>query len=130
MRLYMSYKHSPLLNSVFSLATLITSKTRYALLDLFLCNPSLESGVRETARALAANLMQTRNELMLLERAGLLKSRRVANSIQFSLDASCPAAGPLKALLDISSNKLPASADTKKSAPADAQKNTEAIDDE
>ncbi|MFH1095662.1 MAG: hypothetical protein V1728_05590 [Candidatus Micrarchaeota archaeon] len=86
---------------MFSLATLITSKTRYALLELFLCNPATELGVRETSRRIASNAMLVRNELMLLERAGLLKSRHVANSIQFSLDPSSPAASPLKVLVDL-----------------------------
>ena len=90
------------LTAVFSLATLITSKTRYGLLELFILNPSLELGVRETSRRIQANVMLVRNELILLETCGLLKSRHVANSIQFSLEPSCLAVEPLRILIDLS----------------------------
>lgn len=85
---------------VFDLATVITSRTRLEVLTLFIRNPALELGIRETARRLDANLMLVRHELILLQAAGLLKSRRVANSIQFSLDTDCSAVEPLRALLD------------------------------
>jgi len=85
---------------VFSLATIITSKTRLAVLELFVFQPTLELGVRETARKLDSNPMLVRNELLLLATAGILKSRRVANSIQYSLNTECEAVGPLHQLLE------------------------------
>ncbi len=81
---------------MFDLAAIVTSKTRLDVMRIFLANPSMEMGVRETARKLDSNPMQVRNELLLLQKAGLLKSRHVANSIQFSLDTQCEAAEPLK----------------------------------
>lgn len=67
-------------------------------------NPDVELGVRESARRIGANPMQVRNELLLLQNAGLLKSRPVANSVQYSLDASCEAIAPLRQLLELSPN--------------------------
>ncbi len=93
---------------MFDLAAIITSKTRLSVLTLFITNPSLELGVRETARKLSANPMLARHELILLQTAGLLKSRRVANSIQFSLDNSCEAVAPLNQLIHMQSVKTPA----------------------
>ena len=86
---------------MFDLATVITSRTRLDVLTLFIKNPELELGIRETARRLDANPMLVRHELNILSESGLLKSRRVANSIQFSLDSGCGAAEPLRALLDM-----------------------------
>lgn len=85
---------------MFDLATVITSKTRLDVLTLFIRNPDTELGIRETARRLDANPMLVRHELLLLQTSGLLKSRRVANSIQFSLERECSAAEPLRMLLD------------------------------
>ena len=86
---------------MFNLSTIITSKTRYSLLELFIKNPSLELGVRETSRKINSSVMLVRNELILLQSIGILKSRHVANSIQFSLDNTCPAVEHLKSLLDL-----------------------------
>ncbi len=85
---------------MFSLATIVTSKTRLHVLELFILHPDLELGVRETARKLDSNPMLVRNELLLLATAGILKSRRVANSIQYSLNTGCEAAAPLRQLLE------------------------------
>jgi DNA-binding transcriptional ArsR family regulator len=85
---------------MFSLGALITSKTRLRVLEFFLLHPDLELGVRETARALDSNPMLVRNELLRLANAGVLKSRRVANSIQYSLNTSCDAIAPLRQLLE------------------------------
>ena len=90
---------------MFDLSVVITSKTRLAVLTLFITNPTLELGVRETARKLEVNPMLARHELILLQTAGLLKSRRVANSIQFSLDANCPAIPPFKQLISMDDGK-------------------------
>ncbi len=92
---------------VFDLATVITSKTRFDVLTLFIKNPALELGIRETARRIDANPMLVRHELILLQTSGLLKSRRVANSIQFSLDAECGAIEPLQMLLDHNNGSSP-----------------------
>ena len=92
---------------MFDLATVITSRTRLEVLTLFIRNPALELGIRETARRLDANPMLVRHELLLLQAAGLLKSRRVANSIQFSLDSECSAVEPLRSLLDSNDGSSP-----------------------
>ena len=92
---------------MFDLATVITSKTRLDVLTLFIRNPQMELGIRETARRLDANPMLVRHELLLLQASGLLKSRRVANSIQFSLERDCSAAGPLQMLLDSNDGSSP-----------------------
>ncbi|MFH1306563.1 MAG: hypothetical protein ABIH83_02820 [Candidatus Micrarchaeota archaeon] len=89
---------------MFSLATIITSKTRLAVLELFIKNSELESGVRETARKLNANTMLVRNELLLLQKSGILKSRKVANSIQYSLNNECPAVDVFRQLIEVSEN--------------------------
>jgi len=90
---------------VFSLATIITSKTRLAVLTLFLKNPQLELGIREVARKINANAMLARAELILLEKSGLLKSRKAANSIQYSLNEKCEAIAPLTELIEASGNE-------------------------
>ena len=87
---------------MFSLAAIITSKTRLAVLEVFLMHPDLEMGVRETARKLDSNPMLVRNELLVLQACGVLKSRPVANSIQYSLNAECRASGPLRQLVEVS----------------------------
>lgn len=87
---------------MFSLAALITSKTRLSVLTFFISNPASEIGVRECARRLGLNVMLVRNELIVLQKAGLLKSRPVANSIQFSLDSTCEGIEPLRRLLEVS----------------------------
>lgn len=87
---------------MFRLAAIITSKTRFEMMRVFLAQPPPELGVRETARKIGANPMQSRNELLLLKEAGLLKSRHVANSVQYSLDETCEAAAPLRQLFALS----------------------------
>ena len=89
---------------MFSLATIITSKTRLAVLILFLKNPQTELGIREVARKIDANAMLARAELIILEKSGLLKSRKVANSIQYSINEKCEALGPLTELVEASEN--------------------------
>lgn len=86
---------------VFDLAAIITSKTRLSLLELFLKNDNLELGIRESARRIRANAMLVRNELIILEKSGLFKSRNVANSIQYSLNTDCEAIGPLRRLVSM-----------------------------
>ncbi|GEM_PF-4815196 len=87
---------------MFDLAAIITSTTRLSVIKFFLSNPQTEAGVRESARRLGLNVMLVRNELLLLQKAGLLKSRHVANSIQYSLDAQSQAVEPLKKLIEAS----------------------------
>jgi hypothetical protein len=84
---------------VFSLSAIVTSKTRLGLLELFLKNPDLELGVRQTARRIDVSPMLVRNELLLLQKSGVLKSRPVANSIQYSLNSECEAVDPLRRLV-------------------------------
>jgi len=114
-------------NPVFRLATLFTSKTRLSVLSLYLRHPQSEYGVRETARAVVCNPTLARHELLLLQTAGLLKSRKVANSVQYSLDQACEACHPLASLLQINDGKSapPAPADR-----SDANKTEEEVDDE
>ena len=87
---------------MFNLGTLITSKTRLDVLLLFIKNQEMELGIRETARKLDASPMLVRAELMLLEKSTLLKSRKVANSIQYSLNRECTAVEPLRKLTEAS----------------------------
>jgi hypothetical protein len=99
--MYYFYKRFYPHSCVFDLAAIITSRTRLDLLKLFVLHPETELGVRETARKIDSNPMQVRNELILLAGAGLLKSRLVANSIQYSLDEKCKAAVPLRMLCEV-----------------------------
>ena len=84
---------------MFDLAAIVTSRARLEILRLFLTNSQSEFGVRETARRTSSNPMQARSELLLLQQAGLLKSRHVANSIQYSLNEQCDAVVPLRQLI-------------------------------
>jgi hypothetical protein len=90
---------------VFDLGSIITSKTRMAVIELFIKDEHLEIGVRETARRIEANPMLARKELILLEHSGLLKSRKVANSIQYSLNLECKAIGPFRQLLGVENDR-------------------------
>ena len=90
---------------VFNIDLIITSKTRLVVMRFFLSHPTTELGVRETARALGLAAMQVRNELILLQKAGLLKSRRVANSVQYSLDSTCAGVEPITKLFEVSRNE-------------------------
>ena len=87
---------------MFDPAPIFTSKTRLAVLELFLKRDNLELGIRETAREINSNPMLVRSELILLERSGLFKSRKVANSIQYSLNKECEAIEPFKKILGVS----------------------------
>ncbi len=117
---------------MFDLATVITSKTRLDVLTLFIRNPTLELGIRETARRLDANPMLVRHELILLQTSGLLKSRRVANSIQFSLDSDCSAIEPLQTLLNLNDGSSPQTEHStpKKTAKAAVQMTVETDNEE
>ena len=115
---------------MFDLAAIITSKTRLSVLTLFITNPSLELGVRETARKLSANPMLARHELILLQTAGLLKSRRVANSIQFSLDNSCEAISPLKQLISMGAIRAPSLAVVKNHGEAENPEKFDEVNDD
>ncbi|MFA5108589.1 MAG: hypothetical protein WC492_03610 [Candidatus Micrarchaeia archaeon] len=86
---------------VFDIATVITSKTRLSILDLFLKTNGLELGIRETSRRIKANPMLTRIELMRLEKSGLFNSRKVANSVQYSLNEDCEATALFKKLFGV-----------------------------
>jgi len=86
---------------VFDIATIITSKTRLSLLELFIKNDGLELGIREAARRINANPMLARTELMILEKSGILKSRKVANSIQFSIDETCEGVSPFRKIFGV-----------------------------
>ena len=86
---------------MFDIAAIITSKTRLSLLDLFIKNRGLELGIREAARRIKANPMLARTELMRLEKSGLLKSRKVANSIQFSLNEDCEGVMPFRRIFGV-----------------------------
>lgn len=74
-----------ILIDVFDFGRLITSRVRAGVIGLFVRHPGAEFGIRETARQIGSNPMAVRGELALLEGSGLLKSRKVANSIQYSL---------------------------------------------
>lgn len=86
---------------MFDIATIITSKTRLSTLELFIKSQGLELGIRETARRINANPMLARAELMRLEKSGLLKSRKVANSIQFTLNEDCEGVSPFRRIFGV-----------------------------
>lgn len=92
---------------MFRLETIVHSRVRIQLLRLFLLEPSLELGVRETARRLGGNAMAVRNELVLLAELGILRCRKVANSTQYSADPQSEAAEPLRHLLRLSPDPSP-----------------------
>jgi len=86
---------------MFDIAAVITSKTRLSLLELFVKNEALELGIREAARRIKSNPMLVRSELMRLESSGILKSRKVANSIQFSLNPDCEGVPPFREIFGV-----------------------------
>jgi len=86
---------------MFDISAIVTSKTRLLLLELFVKNEVLELGIREAARRIKSNPMLVRAELMRLESSGLLKSRKVANSIQFSLNPDCEGVSPFRRIFGV-----------------------------
>jgi len=68
------------------LETLIPSKTRVSLLTLFLLNPGQEYYIREISRKINDHYPAVRNELLNLERFGLLSSERKGKELYFSVN--------------------------------------------
>ncbi|MCA9702952.1 MAG: nucleotidyltransferase domain-containing protein [Methanolinea sp.] len=68
------------------LQLLIGSKTRVALLTLFLLNPGEKYYIREISRKLGIGVDPLRKELSNLEGIGLLKSERVGNQKHYRVD--------------------------------------------
>jgi DNA-binding transcriptional ArsR family regulator len=65
---------------------LFTSKVRRKLVAFFVGHPDNEFYIREVERATQADFRSVHLELARLERAGLLRSRRVANLKYYALD--------------------------------------------
>jgi len=66
----------------------ITSKVRQRLLTLFVTHPDNEFYIRELERRIQADFQSVRQELLRLEAAGVLSSRRVANLKYYGLNKS------------------------------------------
>ncbi len=78
---------------------LITSKAKRRLLKLFITNPAGEFYVREIARLTGEPVNAVRRELVHLEKAGLVKSRRQGNLKYHSLVKEFPFYPELKKII-------------------------------
>jgi len=67
-----------------------TSKTRVKLLTLFILNPDRELHIREIVRLIKENINAVRRELHNLEETGLLKSTKIGNMKQYTLNKNMP----------------------------------------
>ncbi len=77
----------------------ITSKTKRALLKLFLTNPERQFYTREIAKLTDEPLNAVRRELGYLEKAGLLKSHREGNMKYFTIVKGFPFYPELKKII-------------------------------
>jgi DNA-binding transcriptional ArsR family regulator len=76
-----------------------SSKVRRRLVAFFVSHPDGEYYIREIERATQVDFRSVHLELARLERAGLLRSRRVANLKYYSLDKSYPLYPELRSII-------------------------------
>jgi hypothetical protein len=80
------------------LKKLLISKVRIRILEKYFLNPSASYHVRGLVRELNEEINAVRRELMNLEDAGILKSKKDRNKLVFKLDTECPILYELQAL--------------------------------
>lgn len=81
------------------LETLFTSKTKRDILVLLFLNPDREYYIRELARLLNQQPGLVRNELVKLEKAGLVRCRQKSNSIFYQVNKDCTIYPDLKKII-------------------------------
>ncbi len=80
------------------LKNIFISKVRISILDVFLSNLDCAHHVRELVRILDEEINAVRRELMNLETAGILKSRKEGNKSVYRINKECPTLYELRAL--------------------------------
>jgi predicted nucleotidyltransferase len=78
---------------------IIPSRIRLLILRLFLLEKNRKAGIREVAKITGAHPSQAKLELENLQKAGILKSEKIGNSLIYSLDEGCDAVSPLIQIL-------------------------------
>ncbi len=87
------------------LQAFFSSKTRVALLKLFLRNPERKYYLRELTRMLNESMTPIRRELLNLKKIGLLKDARLANLIYYQVDTNFILFDELKSMITKIQNK-------------------------
>jgi len=80
------------------LKKLFISKVRVSILETYLLDLKASFHIRELVRELDEEINAVRRELMNLEDAGILKSRKEGNKVVYTVDPKCPVIQELRAL--------------------------------
>ena len=80
------------------LKKLLISKVRIRILEKYFLNPSVSYHVRGLVRELNEEINAVRRELINLEEAGVLKSKKDKNKLIFKLNTECPILTELQSL--------------------------------
>jgi hypothetical protein len=81
------------------LKNLFISKVRVKVLEYFFLHPNEENHVRGLVRVLDEEINAIRRELLNLEDAGLLKTEKKGNKIEYRLNHTCPIYEELRGLI-------------------------------
>lgn len=80
------------------LKSLFISKVRVSILETYLLDMKASFHIRELVRVLDEEINAVRRELMNLEEAGILKSRKDGNKLVYTINSKCPILPELRSL--------------------------------
>ncbi len=80
------------------LKNLFISKVRISILDVYMSNVDAAYHVRALVRLLDEEINAIRRELINLEKAGILKSKKEGNKVVYRVNKQCPILWDLRAI--------------------------------